>query len=84
MPPAFVVILVIGLGVPAVVRAIVGRPRAFVASHVAAVTAALMAQVRAEVAGWRTGVLGDAQVLVSGLAALGAALAVALLEGRPD
>ncbi|MSQ37261.1 MAG: hypothetical protein EXR61_02965 [Chloroflexi bacterium] len=84
MPPAFAVIVIIGVGVPAAVRALVGRPRAIVASHVAAVTAALLAQVLAEVAGWRTGVLGDAQVLVSGLGALGAALAVALLERRPE
>ena len=83
MPPSFAVILIVAVGVPAAIRALWGRPRAIIATHIAAATAALLAQVVGEVAGWRTGVLGDAQLLVSGLAAVGAVFAVALLERRP-
>ncbi|MDO8562548.1 MAG: hypothetical protein Q7S25_01755 [Candidatus Limnocylindria bacterium] len=84
MPPALVVILLVSLGAPAVLRALTGRPRTLVAGYVAAATAALLAQVGGEIAGWRTGVLGDAQLLVGGIAALLGALAVAALEPRAD
>ena len=84
MPPALVVVILVSLGAPAALRALTGRPRALVAAYVAAATAALLAQVGGEVAGWRSGVLGDAQLLAGGIAALLAALAVAALERRAD
>jgi len=84
MPPALVVVILVSLGAPAALRALSGRPRSLAAGYVAATTAALLAQVSGEIAGWRTGVLGDAQLLAGGIAALLAALAVAALEGRAE
>ena len=82
MPPAVIAVLLIGLGVPAALRAILGRPRGLPGAWVASLVAVLVAQAVGELAGVRSGVAGDAQVA---LAILGAALAsagVALAETR--
>ena len=82
MPPAVIAVLLIGIGVPAALRAIAGRPRGLPGAWLAAVAAVLGAQAAGELAGVRWGVAGDAQVA---LAILGAALAsagVALAETR--
>ena len=72
MPPAVIAVVLIGLGIPAALRAITGRPRGLLAAWVASLAAVLVAQAAGELAGGRLGVIGDAQV---GLACLGAALA---------
>ena len=80
MPPALVPLVLVALGIPAAVRAAFGRPRGMLGAWVLALAAALLAQALGEIGGWRTGTLGEAQVL---LAAVGAALAtvtVASLE----
>ncbi len=82
MPPAVIAVALIGLGIPAALRALTGRPRGLVAAWVASLAAALVAQAAGELAGGRLGAIGDAQV---GLACLGAALAslgVAAVETR--
>ena len=82
MPPALVVILLVAVGVPAAARSALGRPRHLAAAWIAAATAALVAQVLGELAGSRTGVLGDAQLAAALAAALLATVAVAAVE-RP-
>ena len=80
MPPALVPLVLVALGIPAAVRAAFGRPRGMAAAWALSFAAALLAQALGEIGGWRTGTLGEAQVL---LAAVGAALAtvtVASLE----
>jgi hypothetical protein len=82
MPPAIVPLALVALGVPAALRAILGRPRTLGSAWLAAAAAAAVAQVAGEVLGLRVGVLGDAQVLLAAaLCALTSAL-VALLERR--
>ena len=84
MPPALVPLTLVALGVPAALRALLGRPRGMAPAWSLAAAAALAAQVLGEIGGWRTGTLGEAQVL---LAAVGAALAsvtVAVLEGLKE
>lgn len=83
MPPSLVVVALVALGAPAALRAAIGRPRSIVAGHLAAATAALVAQVGGELGGWRVGVLGDAQLFPCLAAALLAAGAVAIIERRP-
>lgn len=82
MPPAVVPLLLIALGIPAALRAVTGRPRALGASWLAAAAACAVAQVVGELAGIRTGILGDAQLLLAALASALAAVAVSLLERR--
>ena len=80
MPPALVPLALVVIGVPAAFRAAFGRPRGMPSAWVLALAAALIGQALGEIGGWRTGTLGEAQVL---LAAVGAALAtvtVASLE----
>ena len=82
MPPAVIAVLLIGIGVPAALRAILGRPRGLPAAWVASLVAVLVAQALGELGGVRSGVAGDAQVA---LALVGAALAsggVAIAETR--
>lgn len=52
-----------------------------VAAWVLSLAAVLLAQALGEIAGWRTGTLGEAQVL---LAAVGAALATVTVALRED
>lgn len=79
MPPAVIPLALVALGVPAALRALVGRPRALGLAWLAALAAVAAAQVIGEVTGGRSGTLGDAQVL---LAALAATITSALLALR--
>jgi len=82
MPPAVIAVVLIGIGVPAAMRAILGRPQGLPGGGVASLVAVLVAQALGELGGVRSGVAGDAQVA---LALVGAALAsggVAIAETR--
>jgi hypothetical protein len=70
----------VAIGVPAAVRAAFGRPRGMVAAWILSVAAALGAQVIGEIGGWRTGTLGEAQVLFAAIGAGLASVTVAVLE----
>lgn len=72
MPPALVPLLLVAIAVPAAVRAAFGRPQAIGPTWLLASVAALAAQAVGELAGVRSGVLGEAHIL---LAAIGAGLA---------
>jgi hypothetical protein len=48
---------------------------------VLSVAAVLVAQVLGEIGGWRTGTLGEAQVLLAAVGAAIASITVAVLEG---
>lgn len=82
MPPALIPLALVALGVPAALRAIVGRPRSLGAAWMLAAAAVALAQAAGEISGSRVGVLGDAQLLLAALAALVAAFAVSLAEPR--
>jgi len=81
MPPALVPLALVALGVPAAVRAAFGRPKGMLAAWVLSAAAVLAAQTIGEIAGWRTGTLGEAQVLFACAGAGLASLAVVVLEG---
>lgn len=84
MPPALVILALVAIGVPSGVRALLGRPRSLPAGWVAAATAAVLAQSVGELAGWRGGTLGDAQLGLSVGAAVVACLLLAGFEiARP-
>lgn len=83
MPPAVVPLALVALGVPALARALVGRPRALGSAWIAAIAASAVAQAAAEIAGMRVGVLGDAQILLAAIASALVTGIVALLERRP-
>ena len=70
MPPAVVPLALVAIGVPAALRALVGRPRALGAAWLAAFAAVAVAQAIGELSGSRVGVLGDAQLLFAAIAAL--------------
>lgn len=70
MPPAVVPLALVAIGVPAALRALVGRPRALGAAWLAAFAAVAVAQAVGELSGSRVGVLGDAQLLFAAIAAL--------------
>lgn len=80
MPPALVPLLLLALGVPAALRAIFDRPRAMGPAWLLAVAAVLAAQTLGELFGWRTGVLGEAQLLPAAIGASLASLTVAARE----
>lgn len=82
MPPALIPLALVALGVPAALRAVVGRPRSLGAAWVLAGAAVALAQAAGEIAGLRVGVLGDAQLLLAAGAALLAAFAVSVAEPR--
>lgn len=82
MPPALIPLAIVALGVPAVVRAALGRPRSLGAAWVLALAAVALAQAAGEILGLRLGMLGDAQLLLGALAAALAAFAVSLAEPR--
>jgi hypothetical protein len=82
MPPAIVPLALVALGVPAALRAILGRPRTLGSAWLAAAAAAAIAQVAGEILGLRIGVLGDAQLLLAGVLATLTSALVALLERR--
>ena len=82
MPPAIVPLALVALGVPAALRAALGRPRTLGSAWLAALAASAVAQVAGEAAGVRTGVLGDAQLLLAGVASALTSALVAILERR--
>lgn len=82
MPPAVVAVALVAIGVPAALRALLGRPHGLGAAWLASLAAAAVAQSAGELAGARFGVLGDAQVLLAGIGATLASLAVAAVETR--
>ena len=65
---------------PAAVRAASGRPKGMAAAWILSVAAVLAAQTLGEIAGWRTGTLGEAQVLFAVFGAALASVTVAVLE----
>jgi hypothetical protein len=71
----------VAVGVPAAVRAAFGRPKGMLAAWLLSAAAVLAAQALGEVAGWRTGTLGEAQVLFACCGAGLASVTVAVLEG---
>lgn len=82
MPPALIPLALVALGVPAALRAALGRPRSLGAAWILAAAAVALAQAVGEITGARVGVLGDAQLLLAAVAALLAALAVSVAEPR--
>ncbi|MFN2521137.1 MAG: hypothetical protein ABR525_08840 [Candidatus Limnocylindria bacterium] len=80
MPPAVVILALVAIGVPAGVRALLGRPRSLPAGWVAGATGAVLAQSVGELAGWRGGTLGDAQLGLGIAAALVACLLLVAFE----
>jgi hypothetical protein len=82
MPPALIPLALVALGIPAALRAALGRPRSLGAAWMLAAAAVALAQAVGEISGSRVGVLGDAQLLLATLAALVAAFAVSLAEPR--
>ena len=82
MPPALIPLALVALGVPAALRATLGRPRSLGAAWVLAAAAVALAQAAGEISGSRLGVLGDAQLLLAAIAALVAAFAVSVAEPR--
>ena len=81
LPPALVPLVFVAIGVPAAARAAFGRPKGMAAVWVLSIAAALLAQVVGEIGGWRTGTLGEAQVLFAAFGAALATVTVAVLEG---
>lgn len=82
MPPALIPLALVAIGVPAALRAVLGRPRSLGAAWILAAAAVALAQAAGEIVGARVGVLGDAQLLLAAVAALVAAFAVSLAEPR--
>lgn len=80
MPPALIPLALVALGVPAAIRAALGRPRSLGAAWVLAAAAVALAQAAGEIAGSRLGVLGDAQLLLAAVAAAVAGFAVSVAE----
>jgi len=82
VPPALVPLALVAIGVPAALRALIGRPRSLRAAWILAISAAVVAQAAGEIFGVRVGVLGDAQLLLGAVGAALASGAVAVAEGR--
>lgn len=80
MPPALVPLALVAVGVPAMVRALAGRPRGLGAAWLLAIAGVAIAQAAGEITASRVGVLGDAQLLFASLAALIAAAGVSVAE----
>ena len=80
MPPALIPLALVALGVPAALRAALGRPRSLGAAWVLAAAAVALAQAAGEIVGSRVGVLGDAQLLLAAVGAAVAAFAVSVAE----
>lgn len=81
MPPAVVLLALVAIGVPAGVRAAVGRPRSLAPAWLLAGAAVATGQVIGEISGATVGVVGDAQLLLALVGAALAAVAVAVAEG---
>ncbi len=82
MPPALVPLALVAVGVPAALRALVGRPRSLGRAWLLALAGVAIAQAAGELTASRVGVLGDAQVAFAIVAAAIAAVGVSLAEGR--
>ena len=80
MPPALVPLLLVAIGVPAAVRVMIGRPRALGPAWLLAFAAVLTAQTVGELGGVRSGVLGEAHILLAAIGAFLASLTVATVE----
>ncbi|MHB8631143.1 MAG: hypothetical protein ACYC9W_04360 [Candidatus Limnocylindria bacterium] len=80
MPPALVPLVLVAIGVPAAVRAALGHPKSMLGAWILSAAAVLAAQALGEIGGWRTGTLGEAQVLFGCVGAALASLTVAVLE----
>ena len=70
MPPAVIPLALVAIGIPAALRAVIGRPRALGTAWLAAFAAVAVGQAIGELSGSRVGVLGDAQLLYAAVAAL--------------
>ena len=81
MPPALVPLALVAVGIPAALRAALGRPRSLGAAWLLALTAVAIAQAAGELTGSRVGVLGDAQLLFASVGALLAAAGQSVAEG---
>ena len=81
MPPALVPLVLVAIGIPAALRAAMGRPRSLGRAWLLAFAAVAIAQAAGELTGTRLGVVGDAQVLFAALGALLAAIGMAVAEG---
>jgi hypothetical protein len=81
MPPALVPLALIALGIPAALRAVLGRPRSLGRAWLLAFTGVAIAQAAGELTGSRLGVVGDAQVLFACVGALLAGFGLAIAEG---
>ena len=82
MPPAVIAVVLVAIGVPAALKALLGRPHGLRAAWLASLAAVAVAQSAGELAGSRFGVLGDAQLALAGVGATIASLAVAAVETR--
>jgi hypothetical protein len=71
----------VAVGVPAAIRALLGRPKGMLAAWALSFAAVLGAQVLGEIAGWGTGTLGEAQVLFAAIGAGLASMIVVAVEG---
>lgn len=80
MPPALVPLALVAIGVPAALRAALGRPRSLGRAWSLALAAVAVAQAAGEITGSRVGMLGDAQVLFAAAAAAIAAAGLAIAE----
>lgn len=80
MPPALIPLALVALGVPAAMRAVLGRPRSLSAAWVLALAAVALAQSVGEIVGSRLGVLGDAHLLLAAIAAGIASFVVTVAE----
>ena len=80
MPPAVIPLALVALGVPAALRAILGRPKALGTAWIAAFAAVAVGQAIGELSGSRIGVLGDAQLLLAAIAALVTSLVLMVRE----
>lgn len=74
-------LVLVAVGVPAAIRALLGRPKGMAGAWILSAAAVLVAQTLGEIAGWRTGTLGEAQVLFACAGAALASVVVAVLEG---
>ena len=81
MPPALIPLALVALGIPAALRAAVGRPRSLSHAWLLALAAVAIAQAAGELTGSRLGMLGDAQVLFAAAGALLASLGLSVAEG---
>jgi hypothetical protein len=81
MPPALVPLALVAIGIPAALRAALGRPRSLGAAWLLALAAVAVAQAAGELTGSRVGVLGDAQLLFASVGALLAAAGQSIAEG---